>query len=233
MRVNESASTLVSSTEVSSVDIASRLRAGLLVISAWFPVRHKDLSIIWSLQPGYSWHHQIPIYLLSVVKRTGVKLNTNAALMHWMQIFKFVEPYLHLCVRLHAMATCRGGDFALYFTCQMDDGKFGKSGLNLNTTYNDYSSVQTFAVLYSFFWMIFRRLICTFRRFGTRVNTTYEDGRDSVPKRWHIKLRHRRIAQKKDNMLEIIWLICYIHCELLRFLFWIRNNNFIKFKFDY
>jgi len=60
MRVKETTSTLFSSTAVKSVDIASRLWAGLLVISAWFPVRHKDLSIIWSLQPSYRWHHQIP-----------------------------------------------------------------------------------------------------------------------------------------------------------------------------
>jgi len=35
----------------------------------------------------------------------------------------------------------------------MDDGKFGKSGLNLNTayTYNNYSSLQIFCIL-SFGW---------------------------------------------------------------------------------
>ena len=37
--------------------------------------------------------------------------------------------------------------------CQMDDGIFGKAGLNLNKTYNNYSSVQIFAVLYSFFFL--------------------------------------------------------------------------------
>jgi len=30
------------------------------------------------------------------------------------------------------------------------------------------------------------------------VNTTYEDGTDGVPKRWHIKFRRRGINQKKE-----------------------------------
>ena len=67
-------------------------------------------------------------------------------------------------------------------------------------------------VLYSFFWVIPRRLsfmcrhfgtLCLFRIHGwckhTTIFITYEDGTDSVPKRRHIKFRRRGITQKKKE----------------------------------
>ena len=60
-------------------------------------------------------------------------------------------------------------------------------------------------MLYSFFWVIPRRLNFIFRRFGTPcsilihclVHTPSEDGTDSAPKRRHRKFRRRGITQKK------------------------------------
>jgi hypothetical protein len=58
-------------------------------------------------------------------------------------------------------------------------------------------------VFHSFFGVISRRLNFMYRRFGTLcsifigyMDTTYEDGTDSVPQRRHIKFRHRGITQK-------------------------------------
>jgi len=40
--------------------------------------------------------------------------------------------------------------------------------------------------------------------------SAYEDGTDSVPKRWQIKFRHRGITQKKANIIQNIMKVCYI-----------------------
>jgi len=65
-------------------------------------------------------------------------------------------------------------------------------------------------MLYSFFWVIPRRLNFIFRRFGTLclfhlhrqvgILHTYlpKKMEQSVPKRRHIKFRRRRITQKKE-----------------------------------
>jgi len=62
-------------------------------------------------------------------------------------------------------------------------------------------------MLYSFFWVIPRRLKCMCRRFGTFCqfhlrrcckHTTYADGTDNVPKRRHKKYRHWGITQNKE-----------------------------------
>jgi hypothetical protein len=57
--------------------------------------------------------------------------------------------------------------------------------------------------MYSFFWVISRRLNFMCRRFGTlcsifigRVNK--KKNKNSVPKRRHIKLRRRGITQEKQ-----------------------------------
>ena len=58
---------------------------------------------------------------------------------------------------------------------------------------------------YSFFWAIPRLLNFICRRFGTLCSIfvgAYEVGTDSVPKRWHIKFRHRRITQKKAYNIQ-------------------------------
>jgi hypothetical protein len=48
------------------------------------------------------------------------------------------------------------------------------------------------------------------RRFETLsvpAYTTCEDGRDSVPKHWHIKFKRREITQKKEhNNIVSVWL---------------------------
>ena len=68
-------------------------------------------------------------------------------------------------------------------------------------------------MLYSFFSATPRRLdfyVLTFRNtvysiFIGRVNKTYGDGIDSVPKRRHIKFRHRGVTQKKEyNELFVV-----------------------------
>ena len=55
-------------------------------------------------------------------------------------------------------------------------------------------------ILYSFFWVITRRLNFMCRRFGTLFHfhrlCAQEDGSDRVPKRRHFKFRRRGIAQK-------------------------------------
>ena len=60
-------------------------------------------------------------------------------------------------------------------------------------------------MLYSFFWVIPRRLNFMCRCFGTlcsifigRFNKIYENGTYSVPKRRHIKFRRRGITKKKE-----------------------------------
>ena len=65
-------------------------------------------------------------------------------------------------------------------------------------------------MLYSFFWVILRRLNfmchvsehCSMFK-GRLVHATYEDGRDSVPKRRHIKFRRRAVTQKKQYNVYI------------------------------
>jgi len=70
-------------------------------------------------------------------------------------------------------------------------------------------------MLYSYFWVIPRRLNFICRRFGTPFHvhmwckeeytcTTYEDGTESVPKRRHIKFRRRGITQKQEYKKEYV-----------------------------
>jgi hypothetical protein len=59
-------------------------------------------------------------------------------------------------------------------------------------------------ILYALFWVIPRRLNFICRHFRTllSVPSTYEDGTDSVLKRWHIKFRRRGITQKKAYNIQ-------------------------------
>jgi hypothetical protein len=75
---------------------------------------------------------------------------------------------------------------------------------NVNETW--FQTFAVFLVLYSFFWMIPRRLNFMYRRFGTLClifiggasRKNKRDEIDSVPKRQHIKSRCRGNTQKKE-----------------------------------
>jgi hypothetical protein len=59
-------------------------------------------------------------------------------------------------------------------------------------------------LLCAFFLVIPRRLNSIRQSFGTvcRDLPTYEDGKDSVPKRWHTKFRSRGITQNKAYNIQ-------------------------------
>jgi len=77
-------------------------------------------------------------------------------------------------------------------------------------TYN--SDFTTSVTICSFFWVILRRVNFMCGRLGTHCQvhlhkwcpayTTYEDGIDSVPYRWHIKFTNRGITQKKEHNIQ-------------------------------
>jgi hypothetical protein len=68
-------------------------------------------------------------------------------------------------------------------------------------------------MLYDFFWVIPRRINFICRRFGTLCSIfvgrlvclefyAYEDGKDSFPKRRHIKFTRRGITQKTSYYIQ-------------------------------
>jgi hypothetical protein len=96
----------------------------------------------------------------------------------------------YICIRMEL----RLAQLHWFFSCQQDSVK---SAMLVLLTVRKYG-----VMLYSFFWVIPRRLNFMFRRFRTFcsifIGRVFEDRTDSVPKRWHIKFRRRGITQNEE-----------------------------------
>jgi len=104
-------------------------------------------------------------------------------------------------------------------------------------------------MLHAFFWVIPWRLNFIRQRFRTfclsegryeEISSylpTYEDGTDSVPKRWRIKFRCQGITQKKAHntlslpkrpAFSLIIIVCLSHVVLTCYAKGINKNNFFQ-----
>jgi hypothetical protein len=109
-----------------------------------------------------------------------------------------------------------------------------------NSKYCNLSWFQTFAMFwmfYAFFWVIHRRLYFECQRFWTlclfhlhrRVGMkkylpVYEDGRQSVPKCWHLYYRHRWITQKK--VYKILQCLNHLLTPVCTASNWIKQDGY-------
>jgi hypothetical protein len=116
---------------------------------------------------------------------------------------------------------------------------FNPSRFRPQPTYSWFQTFALFWMLFSFFWVLLRRLNFICRRFEThtqfhrrRLHCLWRWNRHGVPKRRHIKFRRRGITQKKEYNTANLSLLCLVFRWLILSLFmnklWNMNFCYVK-----